>query len=362
MAQYGPSGAHAYNRGPEARETLEQRIRPHEIRDADFFDVPELLRQALGKLVGAPSDDIVLGNSTNWGIDLLANGIRWEAGDEICALKGDFPADLTPWSVLKQRGVTLRLIEPDGPSITAEALDRALSRKTRLFCTSWVNSFTGFAADVASLGRICHDRGVLFVLTASQALGARVLDIGALSVDAVTSCGYKWLCGPYGTGFCWLRPALRESLCPLHAYWLTMQKGKPLDHMRESTSTHDLGARAWDVFGTANFLNFVPWTACIQFLLEAGPERVASCDEAFVDKLVRSIDRQKFELVSPEDGTARSILVVLRPHPPQNGLQLQQRLDSAGIDVALREGNLRISPHVHNTIDDFDRLIAVLNS
>ena len=54
----------------------------------------------------------------------------------------------------------------------------------------------------------------------SQALGARVLNLGHTSVDAITCCGYKWLCGPYETGFCWLTPSLRDSLLPLHRYCL----------------------------------------------------------------------------------------------------------------------------------------------
>ena len=80
-------------------------------------------------------------------------------------------------------------------------------------------------------------------------------------MDAITCCGYKWLCGPYATGFCWLTPALRNSLITHHAYWLAMPAGKPLDKMRDYAPRTDLGARAWDIFCTANFFNFVPWTA-----------------------------------------------------------------------------------------------------
>jgi len=128
-----------------------------------------------------------------------------------------------------------------------------------LFCTSWVNSFTGCTIDVVGIGQICRNNRVIFVLNAAQGLGARVLDVRASAVDAVTCRGFKWLCGPYATGFCWLVPTLRESLTPRHAYWLTMQAGKSLDNMRDYSLRTDLGARAWDVFCTANFFNFVPW-------------------------------------------------------------------------------------------------------
>jgi selenocysteine lyase/cysteine desulfurase len=74
----------------KAREAIEQRIRPHEIRDTDFFQVPELLREALGKLINVSPEEVVLGNSTTYGLDLLANGIPWKAGDEVLVVKGDF--------------------------------------------------------------------------------------------------------------------------------------------------------------------------------------------------------------------------------------------------------------------------------
>jgi cysteine desulfurase / selenocysteine lyase len=345
-----------------AQECLSQRVRPSEIRDADFFEVPQRLRDALASLIGAASADIILGNSTSYGLDLLANGIRWERGDEILLVEGDFPADIYPWFVLREKGVEIRFCEFLGPVITAEGLEKEISGKTRLFCTSWVNSFTGHAIDVAALGRVCRDRGVLFVLNASQALGACVLDIQGTAVDAVTCCGYKWMCGPYGTGFCWLTPPLRESLVPHHAYWLPMQAGKPLDQMRDCTLRQDLGARALDIFCTANFFNFVPWTACLNYILEAGPERIAVYDQQIVEKVVRGLDRDRFELLSPESGASRSPLIVIRPLNLHDGLQWQQRLARAGVDVAVREGNLRIAPHLHNTLADADRLLTELAS
>ncbi len=59
-----------------ARVALEQKTRPHLLRDEDFFEVPRTLRTALGKLIGSAPEDIILGNSTSYGLDLLANGMQ----------------------------------------------------------------------------------------------------------------------------------------------------------------------------------------------------------------------------------------------------------------------------------------------
>lgn len=345
-----------------AKAALEQKIRPHLLRDEDFFEVPKTLKAALGKLIGAVPEDIVLGNSTTYGLDLLANGMRWQRGDEVLVVDGDFPANVLPWSVLRDDGVTVRFIKAPGEVVEPTQLALEISPRTRLFCTSWVNSFNGHAVDVDGLGQVCRQNRVTFVLNAAQALGARVLDVQNSPMDAVTCCGFKWLCGPYATGFCWLAPELRESLTIRHAYWLTMQAGKPLDKMRDYSLRNDRGACAWDVFCTANFLNFVPWTAAVEYLLQVGPANIARYDEGLVTQVLQDLDEDRFELISPRTGPERSTLIVVRPRKTGDAGIWHERLSSARIDVALREGNLRISPHLHNSHEDVVTLVRALTS
>jgi selenocysteine lyase/cysteine desulfurase len=344
-----------------AKATLEQKVRPHFLLDEDFFEVPRRLKVALGKLTGAAPEDIILGNSTTYGLDLLANGIQWQHGDEVLLVDGDFPADVFPWLILRNQGVTVRFIKAQAEGVEPPQLAHELSPRTRLFCTSWVNSFNGCAIDLDGIGQVCKDNNVLFVLNAAQGLGARVLDIKASPMDAVTCCGFKWLCGPYATGFCWVTPALRESFIPRHAYWLAMQGGKPLDKMRDYSFRTDLGARAWDVFCTANFFNFVPWVAAIEYLLQAGPANIASYDEGLIGQVLQDLDQDRFELISPPTGPQRSTLIVVRPRNGTAGAW-KERLSVARFDIAVREGNLRISPHLHNSRQDIAEMLSVLST
>ncbi len=343
-----------------ALAALNQKTRPYLIPEESFFEIPTRLRRVLGETIGADPDDVILGNSTTYGLDLLVNAIPWRVRDEVLLVAGDFPATIIPWLVLRDCGVTVRLIEAAGPAIGPEQLGKEISPRTRLFCTSWVNSFTGHVIDVNSIGEVCRGHGVNFVLNASQALGARLLNVERAPVDVVTCCGFKWLCGPYATGFCWISPDLRERLIPRHAYWLAMQAGRPLGNMREYTLRPDLGARAWDVFCTANFLNFMPWTAAVELLLRIGLAEIAAYDQQLVGRLLDNLDESRFELISPRAEPERSTLVVVRPRGPQSAEQWRHRLSTDGFDVAVREGNLRISPHLHNTAGDINALSAVL--
>jgi selenocysteine lyase/cysteine desulfurase len=181
-------------------------------------------------LVNAPVDEIVLANSASYGLHLIANSYPWRAGDEMLVMAGDFPSDILPWLMIERRcGVRVIRIKPRNHVVAPDELEAAITPRTRLFCTTWVHSFSGFAIDLGALGAICRSRDVAFVLNASQALGTRFIDVCQAPIDALTCAGWKWLCGPYGAGFCWVGARLRERLQPMKAYWLAMQTAEDLE-------------------------------------------------------------------------------------------------------------------------------------
>ncbi len=100
-----------------AHEALSWKVAPSRLADDSFERVPGRLRQAISRLLNVPADEVILGNSTSYGLHVVANGIRWNAGDEVLVVDGDFPATVYPWLPLRERGVTVRLIRPRGAVI-----------------------------------------------------------------------------------------------------------------------------------------------------------------------------------------------------------------------------------------------------
>jgi cysteine desulfurase/selenocysteine lyase len=334
---------------------------PHRIGDDDFGDVPERLRGLLAKLVGGAPEQIVLGNSTSYGLHLIANGLAWTDGDEVLTVDGDYPATVLPWQRLANAGVQVRSLRPAEGLLSAVELAAAIGLRTRLVAVTWVDSFTGRALDLHALGAVCRQADVLLVVNASQALGARPINVAATPVDAVVSCGYKWLCGPYGTGFAWLHPDLLPRLRPQQAYWLAMQAGRGLDQMRETAVRGDLGVRAFDVFCPAAFATTLPWIASLELFLATGVDAIAGWDQQLVDQLVSGLDPEQYEFISPASGPARSTLVVVSRRDGTTE-QRHQQLTKGGIDTAYREGNLRLSAHLFNTAEQVDQALDALHT
>jgi selenocysteine lyase/cysteine desulfurase len=381
-ADFGPFGGRAWlntaHQGPLPRSAVAAtqhavhlKAAPHLLRDEDFSDVPERLRGLLADLVGGSPEQIVLGNSTSYGLHLIANGLDWQAGDEVLTIDGDYPATVLPWRRLEPLGVQVRALQPaaDRPApglltsglLTPGQLAAEIGSRTRLVAVTWVDSFTGRALDLDGLGQVCRRAGVLLIVNASQALGARPLDVATTPVDAVVSCGYKWLCGPYGTGFAWLDQPLLDRLRPQQAYWLAMQAGRGLDQMRGTEVRDDLGVRAFDVFCPAAFASTLPWIAALQVFLNAGVAAIAEHDQHLVDRLLAGLDPGQYDPISPRTGPARSTLVVLARRDGTAAARHRQ-LTEAGVDTAYREGNLRLSIHLFNTAAEIDRALSLLHA
>jgi cysteine desulfurase / selenocysteine lyase len=356
-AHQGPLPAPAQK---AALEAIADKVRPASIADASFFEVPARLRNALACLVGASADDVLLANSTTYTLNLVAEGLSWREGDEVICVAGDFPATVVPWLALERKGVRVRLIGAGDGKVDADAVAEALTARTRVVCVSWVFSLFGHAVDIAAIGRVCRERAVWCVVNGSQAVGARPLDLANLEIDALACCGFKWLCGPYATGFGWLRRALREQLDYPQPHWLRARTARGLNSALDYALPDETTAAAFDVFCNANFFNFAPFAAAVELLHAVGIEQIAAHDQQLVDELIAGLEGSQYELLSPRSGEERSTLVYLSHRDPDANTRVAQVLRRRGISVAEREGRLRVAPHLYNDGDDIVRFLSVL--
>lgn len=347
----------------EAREAVSWKTVPGRLGNDRFREVPDRLRVAIGRLLNAPVEEVVLANSASYGLHVVASAYPWRSGDEVLVMEGDFPSDILPWLALEERfGVKTRRIRPREKVVQPDELAGAITSRTRLFCAPWVHSFSGCAIDLDALGAICREHGVVLLVNGSQALGARPLDVRTAPVDGLVSVGFKWLCGPYGTGLLWLRPELRDRLRRIKAYWLAAGTADDLASERSDVTLKDeLCARDFDIFGTANFFNFKPFAASIEYLLELGIEKVRAHDQALVSQFVSALP-SGYRLLSPGGGPSQSTLVFISHQDPRLNAEVHARLGEAGVDAALRGGAIRFSPHLYNTPADMDRALSALAS
>lgn len=344
------------------KEAMEWKVRPYELTHRRFAQVPEQLKKVIGQLLNVPAEEIILGNSATYGIHLFANGIPLQKGEEVLLMQNDFPVDILPWLGLQSKGVLIRQIKPKGYVLTPEEIAKNITKSTRVVCLPHVHTFSGHVLDIKKIGELCRARKIIFIVNFSQSLGTMPVDLAKLPVDGMTTAGFKWLCGPYGTGFCWLRPELLSSLQYNQMFWVNVLSPEALQSTEELRLPAKNGARQYDVFGTANFFNFRPLTAAIEYLLTIGIDKIYDHNKELVEKIISGLDPAKYQLLSPQREGERSMLVVFSHKDKLRNKDIFQFLLTQGMYLALWKGNLRASAHIYNTQEDIHKLLNVLNN
>ena len=344
-----------------AQAALEWKKLPHHLPETAYFELPNRIRSLLAQLIGGQPEEIALTTGASAGLAAVANGFDWQPDDEILIARGEFPAHFATWLPLAQAGrLTVKLVAPKGRFITAEDFLSHINSKTKLISTSLVRFDDGTRIDAEQLARVSHQHGVLLLLDASQCAGAMALDVTALGADFMVSSGYKWLLSPYGTGFFWAHRKWIEQMRPAPFYWMALEGAAQFHSLKMTEGRHSAGARRWDAPETGSFFNLAPMQASLEFLLQTGVETVWQHNQRLMTELVERLPRDRCVLASPADPAQRGPYVCVAARTVEQTTALYERLREANVFVSLREGALRIAPHLYNSSRDLDRLISIL--
>lgn len=314
------------------------------------------VRELAARLMGARHPhEVAFVENTSSGLSLVAGGLDWKSGDNIVSAALEFPSNVYPWMQLAEQGVELRLVpERDGRIDTDELLE-TLDDRTRMVALSWVQYASGFRTDLARVGAVCRDRGILFVVDVIQGLGALPLDVEKDQVDVCAASTHKWLLGPEGVGLLYVSDRVIDQLRPIRSGWRSMR------HTFDWTK-FDLefteGAKRFES-GTLNAYGIVAVGGSLEIFLEVGAADLEHQVLAVTDRAATGLAGLGFQVISSRrPGETSGIVTALHPrHTPDD---LVKHLAQKDIVVAARAGRFRVAPHFYNTFEDVDRMLGVL--
>lgn len=333
---------------------------PYRLPDVAHFEFPETYRNEMARFIGGDPRQLVIGDSATHGIMLLVNGLTWQSGDQVILGAGEFPANRFPWESLQELGVEVRSIDLTDAA-WKQNLENSLTERTRVVSVSWVNYSTGFRVDLQALSAVCRQYEVLLVIDASQGIGSLPFRVDDVPFDLLTCATYKWLLGPYGLGFSYVGHKLLRQLSTPNIHWMRVKGAEDFNRLNDCDLDLVEDASRFDVNETANFFNLAPGIASLRYLQEIGLDTVVAHDRALVQRILDGLP-QDVTLRSNDEPRHRSNIVALRGRDAKHTQRLFDALRAARVFVSLRDGNLRISPHVYNTAADVDRLLEVLNA
>ena len=321
----------------------------------------ENLRNLTAQVINATPQEIALVPNTTFGINLVADGFRWTAGDNVVLPAHEFPSNLYPWMALQERGVELRIVDLDGHAVSPQQIADACDERTRIVSASWIGYASGFRIDPAEIAQVAHDHGALFFLDAIQGLGVHALDVQAAGIDFLAADGHKWLLGPEGAGVFYCKRELLELLRPMNVGWNSVKQGN--DFSRVDLDVRNSANRYEG--GTQNMVGFIGLNASLQLLTDFGlsptHSPIAEKILAYSDEVCRALESAGAIVLSDRGDTARSGIVSFDV-PGKTSDRVKSELLAKGVVVSQRGGRLRVSAHCYNDQNDIDRLVEAVRS
>ncbi|MGH8055669.1 MAG: aminotransferase class V-fold PLP-dependent enzyme [Candidatus Entotheonellia bacterium] len=342
-----------------AATAMEQHIRAqlaHGSLAADAWTPErEETRALLARFLKADPSEIAFIRNTAEGISFVANGLRWKPGDHVVATNAEYPANMYPWLNLAEQGVSVKMVEEKDGRIFLEDIEKAIDGRTRVLAISFVEFSSGFMNDLIALGRLCREKGVLYVVDAIQGLGGFPVDVRQAHIDVLAAGGQKWLLGPRGCGVFYCSQRMLDQLkVTVVGASSVIDEENYLDY--HLTLKPD--ATRFE-YGTPNAIGIVGLRGAVELFLEVGPEPIARQILALTDRFCERVEAKGYTLFSSRRPGEKSGIVSFYKKGADSH-QIAAQLQAQRFILSVRDGRLRISPHFYNTTDEIDTLLEAL--
>ncbi|HYV73772.1 MAG TPA: aminotransferase class V-fold PLP-dependent enzyme [Candidatus Binatia bacterium] len=311
----------------------------------------EAARAAFAQFINASSDEVAIVTSVSAGINSVASALNFRERPKVVMGEFEFPTMGHVWLGQRARGADVQFVSADGNRIPSAHYEEAIDSKTLIVPLTRVCFKNGFRSDVSAVTQIAHGCGALVMLDDYQDCGTRPVDVKALDLDFYLTGTLKYLLGPPGLAFLYVRKELISSLVPSVTGWFAQVNPFAYNPQHFELSAT---ARRFES-GTPSIPNVYGAVPGFQLLQKIGREEVASHIRSLTQQLLRSADEMGIVAKTPADSAGP--LVVLQS---RDSALLVEKLAESGILVSNRYDGLRISFHVYNTMDDVNAVAEIL--
>lgn len=324
------------------------------------------LPRSLADLLGCGEHEVALADSATRAWSLLVSALRFGPEDRILICGNEYASNaIALLQRARQDGCSVEVV-PDrdgGPDL--EALAGLLDERVRLVSVVHVPTNSGRVAPVAEITRMAHEVGALVILDACQSIGQLDVDVRALGVDALSATGRKWLRGPRGTGFLYVRSGVLDDLEPTAADLRgAVWTGPAAYELRSDAARFELWEA--DVAGRLGLL------AAVDHLRSLGPAAVEAAVRGNAAGLRERLGA--LPAVTLHDTGTDLAGIVSFTVAGISPAQVKERLYATGVSVSVSEvGSTRLdmttrgldavvraSPHYFVTGSDLDRAAAAV--
>ena len=322
-------------------------------------------RIQLAQFLGIQPTELSITHNTTEGINILAWGIPLKPGDEVILTTHEHVGNALPWlNRAKYDGIVLRTLEPKSTQEeNLTEIQKLISPKTKVIALPHVTCTTGLVFPIEEICKLAQTHGILTAIDGAHGAGTFNLDLHALGCDFYAGCFHKWMLGPSGTAFLYVKEAALEKVRPLMIGGHS-DTGWNLNVSPPTLAGYVPSARRFD-YGTQSRSLAVGMVAAAEFHEKIGKAnietRLRTLNQYLLDGL--SEINSKLDILTPVEKESRISLLSFRP----KNMSYQtcgNALGKAGFRIRqVPEGGvnaIRVSTHVYNTKDELDAFVVAL--
>jgi cysteine desulfurase/selenocysteine lyase len=349
-----PAGAHIVKALSQFIEGYAQKGILTEI--AVYPEVQKNIKKILGNLLNCSPDELSLIHNTAEGMNFISHGLNFSSEDEVILLDNEYPSNIYPWRHLEKKGVKL-IIAPmeNSPEAFLKALDRLITKKTRMVSLSAVHWCTGMPLPLTQVGRLCKEKGIDFVVDGAQGVGIQPIDTKRDHVSYMAFSAWKWLMGPLGMGIFFVANEKLPELKPVFIGTDSVVRAD--EYLPYKTELKPSADRF--TYSTANFNDWVYLEAALKFLNSIGFIAVRERIFELSAHLSKGLTKVGFNVFSDKFPDYQTGIIAFEK-PGVNPDVIMTHLKRNKIVAAERLGRVRLSPHVYNSMAQMDEVVRVL--
>ncbi|MGC2246089.1 MAG: aminotransferase class V-fold PLP-dependent enzyme [Terriglobales bacterium] len=336
---------------------LERKAHPWELTAEEFFTGAEEFRKTAAQLLNSSADCIAIVSSAGYGIQTAARNLTVRKGQSIIVLSEQFPSNYYPWQRLaEQNGAALKVVPWPTDDDWTSAVLSCLTNDVAIAALPNVHWTSGGRLDLARIGAACRRLGSALVLDLTQSLGAIDFDVNGVQPDFAVAASYKWLLGPYSTGLMYVAPKWHGG-SPLEEGWIQRANSRDFASLILYSDEYDSGARRFDMGERSNFALLPAAMRAMRQILEWKVTQISETCEAMNRRLAAAAAELGFSLPAEAFRAPHYLCLRRKAAIPK---ELSETLSREKIFVSVRGSSIRVTPHVYNTVEDCERLIACL--
>jgi len=314
-------------------------------------------KKQFARLIGASDEEIFFAPTTTTALNIVAHMLNYKRDSNVVTNDMEYFSNVIVWLRQRAKGVKVKIAHNKDMELSAETFHNLVDNNTAALPVGQVGWFNGFKHDLSLLSEIAHEKGAYLVVDGIQSVGGMKIDVKKEGIDFLAAGTYKWLLGPGGAAFLYIRRQLAEESTPFFIYGQTLRKETLERNLYDKFDMYDLAygdsAKRHDmvVFNRAAYVG--SWFS-MNLILEYGIENVENRIRGLVEYLIEKLLSLGFRLQTPLSAEKRFGIVNFKV---KDNRTAAKKLEEAGVIVAARVGGLRVSPHFFNTKSDIDILV-----